>query len=225
MFPEWAKGNSFQHKIADSPATLARPNRTCPPFALMKAADYLLKRIDRPLEWVKVFGDCLLAAGASVGHSQNGLKGAFEFGVMGFIAGVLSGLLLGGIAWLTCRLIRLDRPVRRPDLWALHLRCTCCEYETTPDGPWRVRDCMVWPEQCPSCAGQLVLVHPTCPRCHAGGLSGTSELGDVLSQVRWPRNRTQALWGGSTCKQCNCVYDKWGREVVRPEETGISPFT
>jgi hypothetical protein len=42
-----------------------------------------------------------------------------------------------------------------------------------------------------------------CPRC--GGTAGP---------LRMPRNGTQALWGGRTCKRCGCHMDKWGRELV-----------
>ena len=189
------------------------------PLALLMNApfaDYLLKRIDRPWAWIKVFGFCLMAALATVGYAQNGVRAALDGAIVGLFAGVLLGLLFGGIAWLGCRVLGdlVDRPVRRPDLWALHLRCTRCEYRTTPEGPWRVRDCMSWPEECPSCGGELVLVKPTCPRCGAGGLSGKSVVRDCLSQIRWPRNLRQAIWGGYTCNRCNCLYDKWGREVL-----------
>lgn len=183
--------------------------------------EYLSKRLDRPTAWVTVFGGCLMAALAAVGYSENGLAGASEGAVMGLIAGMAVGLVFGSIVWLICRLAGgLDRPVQRPGLWALHLRCTRCEYETTPDGPWRVRDCLTWPEQCPLCEAALVLVTPTCPRCDGGGLAGKSTFRDFLSQVRWPRSLGQALWGGYTCKECQCVYDKWGREVPPVDPPG-----
>ncbi len=181
----------------------------------MKApfADYLLRRIDRPLAWVLVFGCCLTVALAMVGYSEDGLRGAFEGGIAGLIVGVLAGFVFGGVVWLGCRLIQFDRPVRRPDRWALPLRCTRCEYQTTPEGPWRIRDCMLWPEKCPLCEGSLVLLKPICPRCGGGGLSGENTLRDLSLRVRRPRSLAQALWGGYRCKECNCDYDKWGREV------------
>lgn len=41
-----------------------------------------------------------------------------------------------------------------------------------------------------------------CPKC-----------GGQLPQVRKPKNRQQALWGGGTCEQCNIDLDKWGRPI------------
>jgi hypothetical protein len=33
------------------------------------------------------------------------------------------------------------------------------------------------------------------------------------SAFRTPRNARQFLWGGRTCEDCGCEFDKWGREV------------
>jgi len=41
-----------------------------------------------------------------------------------------------------------------------------------------------------------------CPRC-----------GKPLPKVRMPRNRRQALWGGSTCSDCGCEMDKYGTSI------------
>lgn len=42
-----------------------------------------------------------------------------------------------------------------------------------------------------------------CPRC-----------GEPAPAVRVPKNRRQTLWGGCTCAECGCEYDKWGNEVI-----------
>ena len=42
----------------------------------------------------------------------------------------------------------------------------------------------------------------TCPRC-----------GLKAPMVRKPKNIRQALWGGWTCAQCKCEFDKYGSEV------------
>jgi hypothetical protein len=39
-----------------------------------------------------------------------------------------------------------------------------------------------------------------CPAC-----------GSLMPQVRQPKSRRQALWGGGTCVKCGCEIDKWGR--------------
>ena len=41
-----------------------------------------------------------------------------------------------------------------------------------------------------------------CPKC-----------GVQLPQIRKPKNKEQALWGGNSCEQCNNDVDKWGREL------------
>jgi hypothetical protein len=41
-----------------------------------------------------------------------------------------------------------------------------------------------------------------CPRC-----------GRKAPMLRIPANLRQALWGGWTCRQCRCEFDKYGREI------------
>ena len=41
-----------------------------------------------------------------------------------------------------------------------------------------------------------------CPRC-----------GEPAPRVRTPANWRQTLWGGCTCSQCGCEYDKWGKAI------------
>ena len=45
-----------------------------------------------------------------------------------------------------------------------------------------------------------------CPNC-----------GEAAPKVRKPANFQQALWGGSTCQECGCEFDKWGRRVHCPK--------
>jgi hypothetical protein len=42
-----------------------------------------------------------------------------------------------------------------------------------------------------------------CPRCR-----------ERAPAIRDPRNRWQALWGGSTCGKCGLEFDKWGQAVA-----------
>lgn len=42
-----------------------------------------------------------------------------------------------------------------------------------------------------------------CPRC-----------GTVLPAIRKPASMQQVLWGGSTCPNCGCKVDKYGREIT-----------
>jgi hypothetical protein len=35
--------------------------------------------------------------------------------------------------------------------------------------------------------------------------------------VRTPANLRQMLWGGVTCEECGCEYDKWGKPLVLPD--------
>ena len=42
-----------------------------------------------------------------------------------------------------------------------------------------------------------------CPAC-----------GSPMPQVRQPKSRRQALWGGWTCAKCGCETDKWGRLIT-----------
>jgi hypothetical protein len=41
-----------------------------------------------------------------------------------------------------------------------------------------------------------------CPQC-----------GEPAPAVRMPKNLNQTLFGGCTCPECDCEYDKWGRPV------------
>jgi hypothetical protein len=45
-----------------------------------------------------------------------------------------------------------------------------------------------------------------CPNC-----------GDAAPTVRKPASFPQALWGGWTCKECGCEFDKWGRRIFCPK--------
>lgn len=177
--------------------------------------DYLLRRIDRPLAWVVVFGLCLAVAGAVVGYEQQGIVGAIELGLASLVAGTLVGAILGGAVWLACRFVGgLDCPVRRPDLWALHLQCSHCSWKTTPEGPWTIRNCMIWPGHCPDCAAPVTVVVPDCPRCGSNQLSGTSLWHKLRALFRRPQSSEQALWGHYTCRNCAFTFDKWGRPVT-----------
>ncbi|HLW68320.1 MAG TPA: hypothetical protein VKS79_23590 [Gemmataceae bacterium] len=51
-----------------------------------------------------------------------------------------------------------------------------------------------------------------CPNC-----------GQPAPAVRKPANFQQALWGGNTCKECGCEYDKWGRRKFCPKCTAKLP--
>ena len=50
------------------------------------------------------------------------------------------------------------------------------------------------------------LARVKCPRC-----------GAKMPIMRFPTSERQALWGGSTCRQCGCEVDKWGREIGKRE--------
>ena len=43
-----------------------------------------------------------------------------------------------------------------------------------------------------------------CPQC-----------GAKAPAMRKPANLRQALWGGWTCSQCGCEFDKYGNEISR----------
>ena len=44
------------------------------------------------------------------------------------------------------------------------------------------------------------------------------ECGAKPPMARVPKNLNQTLWGGWTCQDCGCEYDKWGREVPEDDE-------
>ena len=47
-----------------------------------------------------------------------------------------------------------------------------------------------------------------CPRC-----------GTPAPKTRMPTSLDETLWGGSTCQNCGCNFDKWGRDLSRPGAT------
>lgn len=40
------------------------------------------------------------------------------------------------------------------------------------------------------------------------------ECGFKAPKIRIPKNSRQFLWGGCTCKACNCEFDKYGNEIT-----------
>jgi hypothetical protein len=52
-----------------------------------------------------------------------------------------------------------------------------------------------------------------CPRCD-----------EPAPTVRVPANWRQMLWGGVTCRECGCEYDKWGKPIEVAPEFDPSPF-
>jgi len=51
-----------------------------------------------------------------------------------------------------------------------------------------------------------------CPRCD-----------EPAPLVRRPANFRQMLWGGHTCRECGCEYDKWGKPIHLPEASEAAP--
>jgi hypothetical protein len=47
-----------------------------------------------------------------------------------------------------------------------------------------------------------------CPRC-----------GTPAPKIRTPASLDETLWGGSTCQNCGCKFDKWGRDLSKPGTT------
>jgi hypothetical protein len=43
----------------------------------------------------------------------------------------------------------------------------------------------------------------TCPNC-----------GQEMPRIRTPASGSEALWGGTTCPNCQCQVDKWGRRIA-----------
>lgn len=178
--------------------------------------EYLVRRFDRPLAWARVFAVAGLAVGLALGAHEAGALGALVGVALGALTGGGLGLVMGSAIRLAFLLFGgLDRPVRRPDLWAVHLWCARCRWENGPSDPWTVRDCLHWQNaRCPTCHGALAMKVPDCPRCAHNPLRGKTPLAGVLAQFRIPRNLDQALYGHYSCKNCGCMYDKWGREVA-----------
>ena len=48
----------------------------------------------------------------------------------------------------------------------------------------------------------LLMPRRKCPNC-----------GELFPRFRKPANRSQALWGGSTCAKCGCEVDWRGRKI------------
>ncbi len=112
----------------------------------------------------------------------------------------------------------LNRNIQRPDLWALHLHCVACDWRTSPEGPYRLRDVLWPPEKCPLCRSDVYLVIPDCPYCQQNAIvrrarRSSSGCGALRALFRVPRTVSQALWGGFTCPNCHRIYDKWGRRA------------
>lgn len=184
----------------------------------MNVDDFLLRRMNEPAAWFKVFGITGLLAGGAAGFAQGGVKAA--------ILGAIVGGFIGGVAGLRFRVIarivgwfvgilaaRLDGQVRRPEQWGRPMVCLGCGWRTTPDGPWTRVDCAKGglSKRCPSCELTLVLLPPPpCPKC------GADERRQSGRPALW-------LWGGSCCSKCGTDYDKWGRLVTRPHSEAIPP--
>lgn len=45
-----------------------------------------------------------------------------------------------------------------------------------------------------------------CPRCHT-----------KAPLMRVPKNSRQLMWGGWTCKKCECEFDKYGKEIEKDQ--------
>jgi hypothetical protein len=52
-----------------------------------------------------------------------------------------------------------------------------------------------------------------CPRCDT-----------PAPVVRVPANLRQMIWGGATCAECGCEYDKWGKPLNLAEDFDPSHF-
>ena len=52
-----------------------------------------------------------------------------------------------------------------------------------------------------------------CPRC-----------GEPAPVVRLAANWRQFWWGGATCRNCACEYDKWGKPIGLPEGADLGRF-
>jgi hypothetical protein len=177
--------------------------------------EYLRKRFERPPAWAKVFAVAGVAVGFMLGTKEAGASGALAGVVLGSLIGAALGFVMGCAVWLGFRLAGgLDRPVRRPDLWAVHYWCSRCRWQNGPDDPWTVRDCLHWQDaRCPQCQGFLAIRVPNCPQCGENLIRGKKPLAAMRALFRWPRTLKQGLYGHYTCKACGCMFDKWGRTV------------
>lgn len=175
--------------------------------------DYLTRRIDEPRAWAVTFGASLAVTAALLAYREYGLDGALLAALAVGAGGAAFGWVWGSVLRLLFGLSGgLDRPVRRPDRWGMPLRCTGCEWRSSPEGPWLRRDCLQPPITCPQCDMPLSPIVPDCPECGACAVVAGSLLTGMWSQVRWPRTLESGLWGHHTCRKCRCCYDKWGRK-------------
>ena len=169
--------------------------------------EYLTQRFDQPRA----------ITGAVIAYPEYGLGGALASAVTIGAAAAAFGGLIGSAIWLCLhRIGGADRLVRRPDLWGIPFRCTGCGWHTSPEGPWRLRDSLHWPECCPECSAPLLFQPPSCPRCTTPTMRGETTAQRMASLVRVPRSFRAGLWGDVTCRECGCDYDKWGRERFTP---------
>lgn len=182
--------------------------------------EYLQKRLDQPIAWANVFGGALALAGAGIGYGEGQFVGAFIGAAVGMSLGLKCGWVLGGGVWLVCAAFGgLDRPIRRPDRWGVNLHCTKCNWHTTPEGPWRMRDCLNWPEECPCCSATVLFTLPECPHCRVPIQQFQNPVHDFVALFRSPRGMRHALSGKFTCHVCGRIVDKWGREVEFAAQT------
>jgi hypothetical protein len=69
--------------------------------------------------------------------------------------------------------------------------------------------------------GLVFLIRDSVRRRGKWGMNGAPTFcpncGEAAPTVRKPANFQQALWGGCTCKECGCEFDKWGRRVLCPQ--------
>jgi hypothetical protein len=69
--------------------------------------------------------------------------------------------------------------------------------------------------------GIILVTRDSIRRRGKWGVNGATTLcpncGEAASTVRKPASFQQALWGGCTCKECGCEFDKWGRRVHCPK--------
>lgn len=174
----------------------------------------LARHLDRPTAWARTYGVVGAIAGAMTGWSGELPGGPFVAAAALGVGAAVFGLVVGFVVRGICRFVGLDRLVRHPEYWAQSARCLACDWRSSPEGPWRVRDCLTIIEHCPSCDGPVVRAVPACPGCGANPLDGRESCSKVAALARVPRSFRQAIWGDYTCRACGCPFDKWGREVV-----------